>query len=664
MRSDFSGGDGASSSYRPDIDGLRAISVLGVVLYHVGATWLPGGFAGVDVFFVISGFLITGIIARQSDEGRFSFADFYERRIRRIYPSLVVVLLATTLVAVMVMLPRDLRLFGRTLVWTPLFASNFLFIGDLGYFDPGAAAKPLLHTWSLGVEEQFYIVFPWLLIGAARFGLDRRKLLAAVVAVSLAGSIGAAVVDWGDSYFLLPTRFWELGAGGLLALMRRQVANGRAADATGLAGLALVIGGMLFIDEAMPFPGWVATVPVIGAVMLLATPGGMVARLLASPPLVFVGRISYPMYLWHWPIVVLMQFHLFRALTPLDGAVAVAATTGLSWLSLVVVETPIRSRAVFGTRRSLFVAAGVATVVLIGLGLSIFNAKEPRFWLTPEARAIVAVSREEPSVVTLCPDVDTGPVGEGADCFLGDPAAKRVSFAIVGDSHSRAVAGQIADVAAELGLRGIYFGRLGCPPLVDVDRPWLRSSCAAHFRAALGEIERLDVPEVIFVTRWGAFVTPRDDARWPVEINQIRYEGRPVPLDRVAATTTLALGRTLDGLAGRHVVIVGPIPEATFDVPNALATAVSLGRTPPTGPTAAEWRRRRADVRRLFDTVLPGRGNVTLLDPADLFCASGTCAVAEGGRPLYSDVDHLSRFGAALFANWLRPTLAELRTAR
>ena len=320
MVSRYGGGEAVLSraelGYRADIDGMRALAVIIVILFHLEVSWLPGGFVGVDVFFVISGFLITSLIARRIEAGNFSLIDFYERRFRRIYPNLLIVLAATTTLGWFALMPETYRLFGRTLVWASLSASNFAFVGGGGYFDPDSVTKPLLHTWSLGVEEQFYLVFPWLLILAVKRGYQMIWLIGGAIALSLALSIGATMIGWSASYFLLPTRFWELGIGALVAILpmgHRMTPLRR--SALGLAGLAAIIWAALSLSESDSFPGYLALAPTLGAAALIVANGGVVNGLMALPPFAWIGRLSYALYLWHWPLISLAAGNRLLAAT-------------------------------------------------------------------------------------------------------------------------------------------------------------------------------------------------------------------------------------------------------------------------------------------------------------------------------------------------------------
>src|SRR5580692_1531681 len=306
---DFSAAPGTSSAHRKDIDGLRAIAVLAVLGFHCGIPWLPGGFVGVDIFFVISGYLICSIIYRDLQAGTFSIARFYERRFKRILPALSAVLLCCLILAALVMSPVEASLLGKSALATTLSGSNFLFWHQSGYFDAGSGMKPLLMTWSLAVEEQFYMAFP--LIMLLLRGRSRRSLLAILgilCALSFSVSLIAEFTSPSLNFYSPLTRAWELGAGTLLAIW--QTGRTKSAswpswrtDAAGAIGLLLIAGPIFWYLPETRFPGYEAIPPVLGAVLILASAGGRANRILAIPPLVGVGLISYSLYLWHWPLL-------------------------------------------------------------------------------------------------------------------------------------------------------------------------------------------------------------------------------------------------------------------------------------------------------------------------------------------------------------------------
>jgi peptidoglycan/LPS O-acetylase OafA/YrhL len=638
-------------AWRADIDGLRAVSVLVVVVFHLGTGLVPGGYVGVDAFFVISGFLITGIIAREMDEDRFSFLRFYERRIRRIYPALIVVLAASFAGAALVQMPRDFLGFSRTLIAAPLFASNFMFLGADGYFDPVSTTKPLLHTWSLGVEEQFYIVFPWLLLALRGVSKHRRTgLVAGVVGLSFAASVASVWLGFDKAYYLLPMRFWELGVGALLALTRPRF-SAPIRNLASVCGLAAILAASLFFDAATPFPGWAAALPVLGAAGVLAGEGGPANRLLATAPMVFIGRISYPMYLWHWPPIVLTLYVTGRPIDATSAVVLFALTVALSTATLHLIETPIRSRRWFPARRRLFGAAAAASAVLVGLGIVGFAKLGWPERLPAEARRLAAVGLEPTLLEAICPHRRRDWAADLPPCVLGDASQPRFGFAMLGDSHGRALAGAIGEEAKRLGIKGIWLGRVACSPLVGVDRlgdPTRR--CAEHMDWAIGRVREIDPKAVIVVGRWGSLIDRGAVAQERGAPPSYAVRGREVPATESERAVADGLAATLDAVGERPVALLLGVPEPGFDVPAVSAAAVLFGRGTPTGPSREAWLSGRRPTDAMLAPVLAARPGVEVLDPATILCAEGPCRHTVDGEPLFVDRDHPSRAGARLIA--------------
>jgi peptidoglycan/LPS O-acetylase OafA/YrhL len=360
--------------YRREIDGLRAVAVVPVILFHAGFEVFSGGFVGVDVFFVISGYLITTIIHEEIREGDFSLVRFYERRIRRILPALIVVSLACIPFAWLWMLPGEFDRFSQSLVAVNIFASNFLFLRENGYFAAASELKPLLHTWSLAVEEQFYVLFPLFLLLTSRLGLKVSLGLLMVLAMF---SLGLS--EWGArsypalNFYLLPTRAWELGAGAILAMgiTERDGTAGWLGQVASAAGLGMIVSALFLFDRFLPTPSFWALVPVIGTALILvfARQDTLVGKLLGWKPVVGIGLISYSAYLWHQPLFAFARIRLW------DG-VSDWAYLALSGLALVVayfswrfVEQPFRNKSVF-SRKTIFSSAAGCSVVLIAFGVS------------------------------------------------------------------------------------------------------------------------------------------------------------------------------------------------------------------------------------------------------------------------------------------------------
>jgi peptidoglycan/LPS O-acetylase OafA/YrhL len=363
--------------YRPDIDSLRAVSVLLVVANHAFGVYCPGGFVGVDIFFVISGYLITNLLLTEVLAGTFSLAGFYERRIRRIFPSLILVLATVFAVGWFRLLPSELLSLGKNTIASAFFSSNLLLLSEVDYFDVAARSKPLLHIWSLGVEEQFYIVWPLLLAGLTAWQVSLRSAIVVFIGASIGLSVYLTGTHPAAAYYLPFTRAWELGAGAAIVLFQGQIAKVFAYrfvdDLASLAGVALISYAAWSFSARTPFPGIAAAVPVLGASLIIAAKGAMLNTfMLGLRGPVFVGLISYPLYLWHWPILVYASFFKFKPLTDLERGLCVIAAIMLAWLTFRFVENPIRRREIPAAIPSLVGAmvcmAAVGIVAVSGAG--------------------------------------------------------------------------------------------------------------------------------------------------------------------------------------------------------------------------------------------------------------------------------------------------------
>ena len=491
--------------YRSEIDGLRAVAVLPVILFHAGFESFSGGFVGVDVFFVLSGYLITSILLAEIAEGRFSLLGFYERRARRILPALYFVMLVTLPVAFRLMLPDEFEGFTHALISVLFFASNIYFWQTTDYFSRAAEENPLLHTWSLGVEEQYYMLFPLGLVLLWRLG--PRGALAGIVAGSLGSLVLAelAVHRWPvPTFFLLPTRAWELGLGSLAAfhLSRRGLvrAPGRLAGAAAAAGLVMILASVALYDGDTPFPGLYALLPTVGTVLvvLYADPASLAGRLLSWRPVVFLGLISYSAYLWHQPLLVFARLASFRL--PGDGLML-----GLSVLSLVLaaltwryVERPFRDRRVIAARGILVQGlAASAGLLLLALAAPWLAASPTRY--PPELRQFTVPLAEHADYVERAYNRLTG-----AD-FTDDG---RPRLLIIGDSFSQDFYNTILETGAFPGWQivtrrflstcQIYLGPEDVTPLLGSNA----ANCAHQLQAAdLVPLAR-DADAVVFAFSW------------------------------------------------------------------------------------------------------------------------------------------------------------------
>lgn len=428
--------------YRPDIDGLRALAVLPVILFHAGLPAFEGGYVGVDIFFVISGFLITSILIKDIEAGSFSILQFYERRIRRIIPALFFVMLVTLPFAYALLLPNEMAAYGKSLIATPLFASNFLFWSERGYFGAAVDLKPLVHTWSLAVEEQFYIFFPPLLA----FLLARsRKLtfgaLGVIFLVSLAASWYLTRLHFETAFYLPFTRIWELLVGSACAFyLHRGPALGRGAGATLAAGgLALLLYAIFAFDNATVFPGLAAAVPVGGAAMLIVSGqrSNLVSRTLARRPLVGIGLIAYPLYLWHQPVFAYLRHMGHEEVQAL--LLSLPLVFGLSYLTYRYVETPFRREQGIA-RRTLFLATGWGSAAFVLIGALIVGTRgfEQRY----SAQDVAVIRQFE-----LAPAYSEAAYNAAQFRAFDDSPRRKV--VIAGDSHARDLHNMVREAGLE-----------------------------------------------------------------------------------------------------------------------------------------------------------------------------------------------------------------------
>jgi peptidoglycan/LPS O-acetylase OafA/YrhL len=645
--------------YRPDIDGLRCIAVLAVVLSHVELAFGAGGFVGVDVFFVISGFLITGILVRDLREGSYSIAGFYERRARRILPALFVMLLATFAVGGQVLGPDQFVDVARAAVATILFASNVWFWRETsGYFGEDVALAPLLHTWSLGVEEQFYIASPLLLAAIWRLAPQRVRGIAILLTLaSLAGAIWQVDSGAGQSaFFLLPTRAWELGLGALLALGAPAVpARAGIRSAVAFSGLAAILIPIVAYTDATPFPGLAAVPPVVGSALLIWVNGAgtnPVKSLLSARPMVAVGLISYSLYLWHWPVIVYAKV-VTGALGPGGAAACIAASLVLGALSWRYVERPFRGRRGWlPTRRGVFGASAVAMTATLAVAAVVYRGDGFPGRVAPEVRAVFATARDvDPRSGRCLGKQET--IG-AEECRIGLTSGGSADFLLWGDSHAAAAIPGVSEAARVEGVSGFAAAFSGCPPLLGVYRRDLDSGngCVDFNIAVLDFLKRRDdMPLVMLMGRW-AFAAegvppPGDSGPSAILAETSGRMPTGTPEDNFAIFSAgLAATIAAIEMTGRRVVVVGDVPEIGWSVPAVLGQSLMHHRPPPPGPSAGDVWRRSARVKATFDHY-EAAGRIDYLPTISAFCPGARCDVVDAeGRPRYRDGHHLTRIGA------------------
>lgn len=653
--------------YRPDIDGLRALAVLSVIAFHAFPSWLPGGFIGVDIFFVISGFLITQLIQDGLQRQGFRVAAFYAARVRRLFPSLAIVLLACLAFGWFALLSDEYAELGKHTAASAVFIPNLVFWSESGYFDGAAEAKPLWHLWSLGIEEQFYLLWPVVLVLGIRLGIGAMQTGAALLLLSLALNLIMVGEAASAAFFLPVSRMWELLSGCLLACALRSgspvaVALGRRLEthrllheAAAMAGLALLLSGVFVLDRDLNFPGAWAGVPVLGTAVLLVTgKGAWVNRaLLSCRPLVWIGLISFPLYLWHWPLL------SFAGLLgggkpdwPLRAAL-VAASFGMAGLTYLLVERPLR----FGRHLAAKTRALVVVMVVAG-GLGLATFLQDGFASRIANREVAAQLAD---LTFDLPDSDgwycTGSGQDGPRCHSTGPAPTVV---VIGDSHALMIYPALGERFKAKGETvGMYGASDGCPPLLDVvsqdDGGDVRNCLKKGSRTIRRIIDDPAIREVILTSRGPMYTTGRGFG--DVESDQfgawvLHVDGEEKGARSNADVFAEGLSKTLDALlaAGKKVTFLHDVPELGFDIRRCFAfRPLSLNRDVPE-PCAVSRREveaRNELHRKMVDRILMQRPAVRVIDLADALCDPTWCFAARDGALFYIDDDHLSHRGAA-----------------
>jgi peptidoglycan/LPS O-acetylase OafA/YrhL len=646
--------------YRPDIDGLRAIAVLAVLLFHLDIPRFSGGFVGVDIFFVISGFLIAALIARELAADRFSLAAFFERRIRRIFPALFAVVIAVTIVGSQLFLPTDFKRLGTSIVATTLFGSNLYFSQQSGYFGSNAAEVPLLHTWSLAVEEQYYIVFPLILAAIYRF---RGARYTAPLLLMIAGSFVISVWmvrSMPTAAFYLPmSRAWEFLAGAVLGIGAIPAfGTMRQRSFAAVAGLLLIGWPIVTFSQATSFPGLNAVLPVAGSMLLLHAGDRQtfVASLLATAIPRQIGKISYSLYLWHWPIIVFWKYRTDTQWQPWEYAVVTLASFGSAALSWRFIEQPFRRSHPSG-RRTAFRYALVAAGAICAMGVTLSRMQGFPSRMTPQVVALDAATRAMAHLPETC--TGSAPARRRALCAIGT-AGVAPSFLLWGDSHANAVLPAFEKAGRSLGLGGRIAFYPACPTLLGLDRldQPARHDCSDFNDQVLATLRTMpSITTVFLVSRWGLCANgTRTEGGRPCYLGRRATDRQTFANDRLLFGQGLAATvRTLSAM-GKTVVLVAPIPEFKASVPETLARAALFGTVPDLALRQHEYIERERIVLRDF-AQLRRAFAVKVVYPHDVLCRKGACLAIADGIPLYADDDHLSRAGSLLLTDSVRDML-------
>jgi peptidoglycan/LPS O-acetylase OafA/YrhL len=627
--------------YRPEIDGLRALAVVPVILFHAGFSVFSGGYVGVDVFFVISGYLITSILISEFEEERFSISRFYERRARRILPALFVVMLACLPFAYMWMLPSQLKDFAQSLVAVVFFGSNILFWRESGYFAADAEIKPLLHTWSLAVEEQYYIVFPIFLLLAWRFG--RNKVFWSVVLIA---AISLLLSEWGwrnkpsANFYLAPTRAWELFAGSICAFLT----VGRTLKSNNVLsgiGLAAIIFAIFTFDKNTPFPSVYALVPVVGTalIILFGRQGTLVANLLSMRAFVGIGLISYSAYLWHQP---LFAFARLRSLTePSNTLMAVLAVAALllAWVTWRWVEQPFRKRTnlVLVTQRSVFAASGAVGAVFVALGLA-GHVGNGFGW-----RSSGIATFDERVMVNHGLHTDCeGALGDSRNCFTSITP----NVLLWGDSYAMHLAQGI--IASEDNVALQQHTMSNCSPVLGIatvnarHREDWAQKCIAFNEQVMGWLRQQQSVDLVILS--SSFSQLLGDS--------VMLDNGELKLDssiRFIADKIRNTAREIRKTEAR-VVVVSPTPSSGWNNGQCLIRSVYYGMNEASCDFALDT------DKKSFALLRSAADNVAVYWLHEDFCENETCDVLKDNNFIYRDIGHLSKEGSAYLGrnnHWL-----------
>ena len=654
---------------RTEIDGLRAISVLGVIFYHAGFSSISGGFAGVDVFFVISGYLIGGQILKELAAGQFSFRSFYGRRARRILPALMVVTLVSALIGYFILLPHDYRYFFGSAFTSLLSLSNFWFMDQIDYFNPQAALDPLVHTWSLGVEEQFYLIVP-ILLGVIWFRF--RRFLVFFLAFLMLASLGWMLALSSSSpmftFYMLPTRAWELFAGILVAIAIGKpwwVVCKKWHGQLSMLGLLVLLFGILFTPSGVAWPGFWTIIPVAGTLLvLLFGQSNSVARtVLSLAAMRALGVISYSAYLWHQPIFSFLEYQQ-KMPASFSGRLAVVLLVfGVAALSWRLIEQPFRTGKLtqaWGWGVMIVMAAMIVAMSIGGHVTKGFPSRMPQE-LSNFLDLVQTTGPYNKRCILSRRDVETTDVGDS--CIIG--SANPPSVALWGDSHAASIADAMADEMQNQGRSVQTFMLSSCLPIPKLlNHSQSRQAQCPAFNARVQSyiLANDDIKYVILFATWDSYILRRGH---PDMLGFVQYDdfyaypesGDPsMPnVDRLISIQS-AFEELVSSLkvAGKTVILVHSLPRPNIDIPRFFARQAWMGDAIPenSGYPIAYAKNQFAESRQIL--VAFGDESVTgsliTIDPVDTFCDEMQCFVIKDGSVLFLDGNHPSLEGSKLLA--------------
>lgn len=645
-----------SLPYQSELDGLRGVAILAVLLHHLRRGLLDGGYVGVDVFFVLSGYLITSVVRHDIAAGTFRFGRFYSRRMKRLLPAATVMAAVVLVLGTVLFLPKELAELGQSVAAYSSLASNVLFWRRVDYFTGQSSSWPLLHTWSLAIEEQFYLVFPLVL-----WSMRRRRPSTQAMMLLVAFLASLAVSIWQSrshdharaAYYLLPSRAWEMLIGAVCAYAPRRTMTSGSGALLGLCGAALIVVPMLGYDENTPFPGVAALAPTVGTTLLiyvLRCGNAAWAKLLSWKPLVSVGLMSYSLYLWHWPLLVLARYPWSGRPSSCPSAVPVVACAAcffVSWLSYRFVESPWRRASIADGR---ILSLGILVSVLTALaGLLVARGQGFPGRLPDRAvRYAAAATDFGPHLLSSTADVRSGRLPTIGVNEPDTPPA----FAIWGDSHANSIAPAFDALARDRGLAGVVIAHAATAPLEQiglvgyVDGSTVYASNDDFRRAAIERVRAERFPVVLLVGRWTALLDGEYE-RDGVRVTSIA-EKESIVSEALAVTT-----RDLMAHGARQVWLITEVPTQPFNVPKHLALREFLGYGDVTPVTREQYRESTERLNRVLARAIDA--GLRVYDIQDAFFDGADGIIVDHDHLRYCDHTHLSLHGANAIAEVLAP---------
>ena len=665
--------------YKPELDGLRSIAVLSVLLYHFGVPGVKGGYVGVDIFFVLSGFLISSKIFESVRQGEFSYLGFYSARIKRLFPAYLAMLFVCSIASYLILLPTDYKNYGQSVLASSLYASNILFFMEAGYFDVASHLKPLLHTWSLSIEEQFYILFPPLAIlfyGA--FGSKDRILWCLIGLASLVAAILYMSKDQSAVFYLLPFRAWELLLGVAIAAYREKaIFGGGTRNFLAFTGMAGVLLPAFLYDKSTPFPGVAAMLPTFGtAAIIVSVLSGdsVIKRLLVKSPMVYIGKLSYSLYLWHWPVVVFITYFNPEGLNVVDQLLMVVITALLSVLSYYCIETPVR-RSKAPVLVNPFSAIGVfigvcGILALQGLWVHLKDGVPGR--LSDQTLQFANTTGDLFGRGVLCQPEKYSQLGDIRYCTIGDFNFESPYVLVWGDSHAGAFFEGLEASLNDKNIPALVIWEGGCPPVLGIKKDETAASAIedekCHSRNQL--VRELisnngNIQSIVMIGRWSYYYNGSGIGVDSENLIEIWPDTAEESLSLESQTDLLVESMRstfswLESFPGKKYIVEQP-PEFPNYTANLLALSLMYGKF-----------ERPQDMDRMttinYQDVLERQGSVVnlfndyalkedfeVLRTHHYFCDNGNCSIMIDQSPAYFDNNHVSATGARMIRDMFTP---------